>query len=278
MSTAQKIIKYLSIAFGIFLTVIICSAIFLAVHIFMDIFVVDEVYDDKSSYIEDNDYFYDEIFDEKTINDIDIELSVSKLYVYTSSELRVSITNMNDRINVKTEDNQLIISEKGNENLINNDDYAIVTLYVPYEMELGNLTINSGVGDIEVTSIDTAQLDVEIGVGKFNIKDSNSKNTKIEGGVGNLDISNSDLGKLDLKAGIGNCDIDATLENESKIETGLGNVKIKLTDGKDKYYFDIESGLGNIKLDGQKITSGRYGNNEGKNVTIKGGAGNIKIS
>lgn len=278
MSTAQRVIKYLAIAFGIFLSVTIISSIVMGVLAFTDIFVSDDsshIDSEEIKYIAD----YEDVFDTTEVKNLNIELDIAKLNIVKSDKLGITAYNLFEDFECDIKNGTLKILEDINMNrkIFNTEKTPNIILYVPEDFKFENVTIKSGVGNIDIEKLDANKLDVKFGTGNFDAENITVNETNFEGGVGELNITNSNLGRLEFKAGVGNSNIECKLNEDSKIECGVGNVTLTLIDEKEEYYFDIETGLGNISLDGEKVKNGTYGDKEAKDINIKGGIGNIKI-
>ena len=278
MSTSQKVIKYLAIAFGIFLGVSIISSIVIGVLAFTNLFVGDEniqIDNEEPKYIAD----YEDEFDVSEVKDLDIELDIAKLNIQKSDKLGIVAYNLIEDFDCEVKDGTLKIFEDINMNrkVFNTEKVPYITLYIPEDFKFENVVIKSGVGNIDIEKLYANNLNVKFGTGNFNAFDLEVNETKFEGGVGELNIYNSNLGKLNFKAGVGNSNIESKLSDDSEVKCGVGNVTLNLIDGKEEYYFDIETGLGNIFLDEEKVKNGTFGNKEAKNIDIEGGIGNIKI-
>lgn len=273
MSTSQKVIKYLAIAFAIFLVVSIISGIVMGVLAFTNIFVNDDT--EEIKYIAD----YEDVFDINEVKNLDIELDIAKLNIVKSDKLGILAYNLIEDFDCEVKNGTLKILEDINMNrkVFNTEKTPYITLYIPEDFKFENVNIKSGVGNIDVEKIDANKLEVTFGAGNFEAENITVNETDFNGGVGELKITNSNLGILNFKAGVGETEIESTLSDSSKIECGVGNVTLSLLGEKEEYCFDIETGLGNISLDGEKVKNGTFGNKEAKSVNVKGGIGNIKI-
>ena len=280
MNTTQKVIKYLAIAFGIFLSVTIISSVIFGVACFLNILDNNKSIEYNDSNVKISDKHYEKEFGIDEIRNLSIELNISKLYIVKGNQLGIKADNIYEGFSADVQNGELIISEDINldKKLFKSNRTSIVTLYIPEKFEFDSVTIKSGVGDINIEELNSKKIDATFGVGDFNAQNINSENTVFKGGVGDLNISNSDLGKIEYKAGIGDSDIECKLSDNSKIESGVGNITLKLLGSEESYYFDVEAGMGDITLNDNKIKNGNFGDKEAKEVKIKGGIGNIKIN
>lgn len=283
MSTAQKVIKYLAIAFGVFLSVTIISSIVMALMYFTNILIDDRNIPNNDSN-KNNEInltkYYNKEFKIDEVKELDIEFDISKFDIKKGDKLSVEAYNVDDKFLAYIQDDTFFISEniKLNKKIFKSISTPNITLYIPENFKFDNIDIKSGAGNISIDEITTNRLEVNMGAGNFEAKNIKANETKIQGGVGNLSITKSDIGKLEYKAGVGDSKIESVLNNNSKIESGVGNIKLTLIDERVNYYFDIETGIGNITLDGNKIKNGSFGDKEAKNIKIEGGIGNIDIT
>ena len=281
MSTTQKVIKYLAIALGIYLSINIVLGIIMGIVFVSDI--LNNNYSDKNENIKDTEVIadYEEEFKIDEIKELKIKLDISKLKIEKGDKLSVVGYNLYEECEFEVKEDTLVISEdiKRKIKIFEDGKTPNITLYVPENFEFNNVVINSGVGITNIEFLNTKKLDITFGTGNFNLNNINSNETKIKGGVGSLKIVNSNLGNLDFKAGVGDSKLECKINNGSKIESGVGNILLNLINEKDNYCYYIEKGLGNITINGKTMENGTFGDKEaGIYIKIIGGIGNIKIN
>lgn len=263
MSEAQKIIKYVAIAFAVSLIVSIFSGIY-----YLGGIVGHAVIDNEKEGINIEDYS-----NETTI--LNINISVSKLIIKEGPTFKVE--NNNDDINVKQDFNKLSIVEKVH--LFKIFDKSEVTVYIPSEMIFDKVYISNGAGTINIEDLKTKDLTLELGAGKIeinNLKVDNSAN--IDSGAGEVIINNANINNLSLQAGVGKFTLNTVLKGKSNIEAGIGSLNINLLDSKENYKIYALKGLGSINIDNRDFSNESVYGNGNNEIDIEGGVGSININ
>lgn len=269
MTTFQKVVKGLALAFAIFLIVNICFGILSAIGI---VFGISDVYSNAKRI----DMVRE--FDTSSIENIDISASISKIYVLKGDSIKVEATSVNENTVIKEERGKLVIVEKDKSNFFKSKKTSEIRIYLPENIYLRNFELDSGVSDTYIEYLRANRVDLDLGVGNVTLSKIYSNNAKINSGVGNLEITDGEIGNADFDLGVGNTNINAILNGNNKIECGVGDVDINLLRSIDGYEIDVDKGLGTVKLNNQKISENvKYG--EGLNkVHIEAGLGNIDIN
>lgn len=269
MTTFQKVVKGLALAFAIFLIVNICFGILSAIGI---IFGISDVYSNAKRI----DIVRE--FENSYIDDIDISVSISKIYILKGDTVKVEATSVNENTVIKEERGKLIIKEEDKSNFFKNKKLSEIRVYLPEDLYLRSFNLNSGVSDALVEFLRADRVNLDLGVGNVTISRLYSNNTKINSGVGNLEITDGEIGNSDFDLGVGNTNINAILNGNSKIKCGVGDVNVNLLRSIDGYEICVDKGLGTVKLNNKKISDNiKYG--EGLNkVNIEAGLGNIDIN
>ena len=261
MTNTQKIIKYLSLAFAFYLIISIILGI-LSIFNFID----------KTNTKEEVKYFKSVTLD-NSLDDIDINLKVTNLYIKNGDKFNVETTNKS--INIIQSNDKIKIIEKANIN-INDNNKVIIT--IPIDKKFNNISIDSGAGILDIENLVGENLDLDFGAGKVNVNNLiSNKKTDIDTGVGSVKFNNCKLTNMDLDMGIGKLEINGYFIGENKIDAGIGELFINLLNSKKDYTFKIDKGIGKILLDKEKLVdSKKYG--DGINlVDINGGIGTIEI-
>ena len=268
MNNMQRVIKYIAIAFGVFLTISIISAILSGVLF-------------AGSIISGVNYFnYSDIGAmremkvEGRINNIDIDLAIANLKIKRSEEFKIEYSS--DKINIDIKNNTINIWED-NYRMFKRENRKI-TIYIPNEMYFENIKIKAGVGETNIEELIGNDVDFEFGVGATTIRNLISNNsTHISGGVGKIDISGGVIKNLRLESGVGESVINCDLEGLSNINNGIGRLELNLIKSENSYTIIPRVGIGQMTLNGNKCSSDRsYGTGE-NTINIEGGIGEIKI-
>lgn len=268
MSSAQKVIKYLAISFAFLLIFGIISGIMSVV------IAISSAFSDK------NDYeIMDEIKDLEVSGEVkllDVDIASSNIVIKIGDTFKIETSNK--YIQCKQDYNMIYITERRH-NWFNNSSKSKLTIYIPKDMVLDGMSINSGAGTVSIEELSTRILNLDLGAGKVNIDNLNIyDNTKINGGTGEVTIKNSSLNNLNLNIGIGKFILEAKLFGNSEIDHGVGEVNLNLIGEKDDYQIHADKGLGSITISGNEIKDDLIVGNGTNKINIDGGVGSIDIN
>ena len=271
MTTAQKVIKYLAIAFAIFLIVTIISTITAT------LFAVSGILGLKKDIEENiNAEMTTTNFENSDITTLDIEIGFTNLTIKTAETLKVETDNNN--IQFKQEKQSLEIKEKNKKWFSNYEEKQLI-LYLPEDLEFDKVKIVTGAGKIDIETFNTESLAFELGAGETEIEKLNvSKECEIDGGAGKLSILDGIINDLDLDMGVGEVNLASNLTGKNEINAGVGKLNINLQGEKESYKIQADKGIGSIKIDGKEISNGEtFGDGENY-IEVDGGIGNIDIN
>lgn len=265
MSDVQRVIKYLAIAFAIYLVVLIVGAI-ISILGGLLFFGSDGVtsYEMVSSKFDEN---YE-------IKKMVIDIKASHLVIEDGEEFYVETNN--SRIEVKQNKDEINIKEKGFSWNRNNSSKVIV--HIPTNHKFDRFYLDAGAGKIDISSLKTNDLDLELGAGQVIIDNIESyKKSKIDGGAGEFIIKSGTLTNLDFDMGVGHAKFTSSILGNSDIDAGVGELNINIIGAEDDYELEIDKGVGNVLVDGKNVGSDTrvgYGINK---IDIDGGVGRITV-
>ena len=282
MTFWQKVIKYLAIAFAIFLIVNIIGVILSIIGVIGGIAffsntitdVREEIIQDQPNYLESPQVITDNIQIEN-ITKFEIDVKYSTLEIKNDDTFKVESNDKN--VTCTQRGNELIIKETGN-NWLNKKEGNTIIIYIPENKEFNEIDFDAGAGDISIETLTTKDFSFSIGAGKVEINKLNISNeAEIDGGAGKVDILSGEIRNLDLDMGIGEFNLNTKLLGNNNIEQGMGKLTIRLTDNMQNYTIKTVKGMGSITIDGEEAqNNATYGN--GQNiVNIEGGMGAIEI-
>lgn len=267
MNSTHNIIHKVARLFAIWLVVIIISSavglVFLftgGVSLFNKVTEGEEI---SSGTVYDN------------VEKLEIELSASGLEIIQGDVFSVSCDN--SLIKVKNRSGKLKISETSIPFV--NYKGTNVILSIPYGTVFETVNLETGAGIIKADALNCKKLDIDVGAGEVNVDLLKvSSNADIEVGVGKLTVMNSELNNLSLEVGVGEGSVTGTLTGKSEIEGGIGKLNLKLTGPKDNYTIKAVAGIGKVEIDGERI-KGDYSLGSGSDILdITGGIGSVDIS
>ena len=272
MTTTQKIIKYLAIAFALFLVISIFSIIF-----GLSRKIISSINSDKkdSKLLEEyttisNNVNNIESFKIDISND-DIEIKEGEKFEVKTNDPDVKFYHENSKVKIKT--------DKTFSWHLSNSSRGTIIIYLPNEFNISELDLNLGAGKIDIDKIFVETLLMDLGAGTMTAKEINVyEKATINGGAGNINIYSGTINNLNLKLGAGNASIQSDLTGSNTLTTGVGKLNLGLSRSKDNYKFDISKGLGNIILNDFDVSEDiLIGDGETK-IKISGAVGNIIIN
>ena len=272
MTTLQKVIKYLALAFAIFLTVSIVGGILSAVGLLGSLFSDDDaewgdVIGETKNYTVSSE-----------ISDLNIQINAADFYIKEGNSFSVESNLKNLEVDEKNGCLTLKDLTKIKLNGSNAYENAVLTIYVPVGTVFDNVNIKTGAGRFTVDSLSAASIGFELGAGDVTIsKLIAEKSANIEGGAGRITISDGAIKNLDLEMGLGQLNLTSALTGDCNLDSGVGEMNVTLLGSKDDYELDIEKGIGNITVDGKNVTDFGSSGNGANEVDIHGGVGAINV-
>lgn len=154
-----------------------------------------------------------------------------------------------------------------------------VTITVPEACVFGNVDIEMGAGEMNVTALSAGNLELQLGAGSVTLNNLFiGSAAKIEGGAGEFSVKSGEINNLTLECGAGAANVAAKLTGNSRIDSAIGQVDLRLDGTQEDYTVSFGVGLGACYYNGDQISrSGSFG--EGPNrVTVNGGLGMIHVN
>lgn len=271
MSEGQKVIKYIAIAFAIFLTVNIIGGIITAFACMVGVTGIVSISSNTENMID-----FSESYTE--VEQIQIECKFSNLSIKQGTEFKIEATTIEDKFECENKDGILKIREKEFRLFRNNISDSNITVYIPENSKLTNVKIEAGAGKVTIEKLSTDKLNLDLGAGSVKISDINvEKEAKINGGVGKVKIENSLLNNLELDCGVGEFEMTAKLIGNTDIDCGVGRLEINLIGNENDYKISAKKGLGSFSINSREIQNDtKYGN--GNNyIKIDAGVGSTIV-
>lgn len=264
MTAFQKTIKYLAMAFAIFLSVSIitgiCGALY-SVTYFLDGNTADEM---------------TELTVESDFTGISINLSVAELEIKTGDKFYVETNHKH----LKCEEKDDILKINETRTLFASHPKGMkVILTVPQDKIFDYVDISAGAGSVTIDELSSNMLDIELGAGELKAQWLNAvSNAEIDGGAGSVTIIGGHLSNADIDMGVGKLNLTSELSGKSSIDYGIGETNLVLIGEEDDYKIELDKGIGEAWLDGKKMSDDSvYGAGESC-IEIDGGIGELSIT
>ena len=271
MNKAQKIIKYVAIAFGLYLAINIIGWIVFGATMLLGIDIAGDIFAGAGT----ETVQYGEVF--SNVEELDIEIGFSDFEIKTGEELKVE-GQVHKEFKIKVENKTLKIEDVRKKWIFNTNDAAKLTLYVPEDLKFNKAEIEIGAGTTSIEKLNVSELDLNLGAGEVKIQNCNSEETNIKCGAGKVKIEKSLLKNLNLEAGVGEFSYNGYILGNSTIECGIGKLTLDLEGGEDLYSIKAEHGIGNININGNKAENNKVQGSGENRIKIEGGIGEIQIN
>ena len=269
MTTMQKIIKYLAIAFGAFLIVSIASGVF---GLFSVIAGVTSWTNNRESTVEIQDSAFSGVFSDD-VQILDMEIGAADIRIVVGDELYVETDN--PYITAEEVNGTLVIKEKSH---ISDLDGSKLTIYIPEEMVFTKANITTGAGRIDAEQLSCRKLNMELGAGMAEFQDLTvTDKADIEGGAGQIVIHNGKLNDLSFEMGLGEGDVAAALTGNCEITAGIGALYLTVLGDEDDYTIHAEQGIGRVEVENRVISGDTTIGSGSNRLELEGGIGNITV-
>ena len=270
MTAFQKVIKYLAIAFAIYLIIMIVGVIFSLFAVIIGL--------EKWSNSSNQEIVEHNITEYSNVEKLDIKLGVCRLEIKEASQIKVETSDVTDKFKCELKNGTLKIEDnKMNTNIFNNK-VPEVTIYIPRNYKFNEIDLELGVNNSNIYELNGKDISIEFGVGKARIDSLNGEKVEINGGAGETKIDNVNIEHLDLEAGIGSIVINGKILNNSEIVSGIGRLEVNLVGEKDNYELRLERGIGNLEVDGEKVREDENIGNGTIKIRIEAGIGETEIN
>lgn len=267
MSDIQSVIKYIAIAFAIYLVVMIIGGLLTFLGSMFLFFG-----NDKSITKEMNMLTFDNRYEIKELN---IDIKAASLIIEESENFAIKTNN--SYISLDQNKEILTIKEKSHRWFRDNNESKLI-IYLPKSIQFDKFRIDAGAGKIEIDNIISEEINLSLGAGQVIIDNLEAtKKSKISGGAGEMIIKNGLLNNLDFDMGVGHVKITSALKGDSDIDAGIGELEINILGPESDYELEVEKGIGRIEVNGKSLNNdSKYGNGINK-IEIDGGVGKIDI-
>lgn len=219
MTTFQKVIKYGAIAFGVFLTINIVSAIIMGFTILFGITMGFETGGNaqNTEFIQISENL---VLNQTEIENIKIDIANAKLTIKEGETLKLEANNVSKNFNYTVNGNTLKIEDNHTEfwgfQWGNNLSKSEVILYLPTIMELKDVKIHTGVNEMIIDNLIATDIKINCGVGTLNANKIRAEKLDIDAGAGKTEITDCIVEDLDLDTGTGKVEFNGDITRKSR--------------------------------------------------------------
>ena len=273
MRIAQHLIK----AFALFLAAIIIISVFSAIVGGIAL-LAGITGDDEWGWGDNTGPWVSTDYENQGIRELDINVKATSVRFRTSRDgEKVKVDTNNEYITTWIDGERLNVIEKSH-GVFGWGGSGDLIIYVREDVKFDDVKIEVGAGTLHIESLDTKQLDLNLGAGKSQISNLVvHDHARINGGAGKVDLYDENLQDAEIKLGVGKTDIRAKLTGRSKIESGVGKLDLDLLGEERDYRITIDKGLGSVHLGSQSLDDGAVYGDGNNYVDIESGVGAVDI-
>lgn len=265
MTKLQKLIKYLAVAFGIFLTISIVSGVVSVLGILTGLSAGSNV-----AHSSDSTTFGPFSSD---LDRLELEIGAADIEIVTGETLLVLTDN--PYITAEERNGTLVIRESSH---IANLESSSLTLQIPGGMTFGQVKLVTGAGRLRLETLSCRELEWELGAGQAEVQSLTvTGEADIDGGLGQFIIHDGSIHDLDFDMGMGEAELCLLLTGRCEISAGVGSLALTIPAALEDYTISAEQGLGRIEVDGMTVTGkGTLGTGSHR-LALEGGIGSISV-
>lgn len=263
MTAKQKLIKYLALAFAVFLIVSFALGIFEILSSLLEMEV-------KKPIGTESLYSYS-VSD--TVSELEISISAADLKIITGDAFCIST----DNDNITCHENGSLLTVEDKERFSLSPGEAVL-IEVPADKSFDKITLNAGAGEVTVDILNTAELSMNFGAGDF-FADTLFVTAKayINCAAGEVTVNGGTVNNLEMNTAIGDVALACSLKGKTEIDCAVGDVSLDLPDSLSEYSIKLDKGICSASLNGENMEDEkRYGDGFSR-IEIDGAVGDIRI-
>lgn len=155
---------------------------------------------------------------------------------------------------------------------------AMLTIYYPKDFEFENLTVETTAAKLNADRLCAGKLKLDMGTGDTKIKYLSANTVAdIDGGAGLITVEDGALSNLDLELGVGKLELRAALNGKCELNLGVGGAEITLLGAKEDYTLEMEKALGKFTVDGVEVTEFGLQGSGPNHLELEGGVGSVEL-
>ena len=144
MNSFQSIIKIFAVCLAVFIIINIFGAIIFGIGVLTNILGGDDIHNNHQDYQTETSESYTQTY--SNVREIKIDLIASRLTIKRGNELRVEVDTSKIPVSSKVINDTLKIEETRTSSFWRNNFSANIVLYVPDDMDLRKLKLETGAG------------------------------------------------------------------------------------------------------------------------------------
>ena len=197
----------------------------------------------------------------ESFDNIKLDISVSNLTVTTGDSYSISYDTNRAVLIPKYEVSHgtLTVTQKSKHNNFWGSTYCAITITVPENTVLHNLTADGSVGDVLFQNIQAQKSTLDFSVGDLDLENCALGDCSIDTSTGDIDVQDCTFGNMGIDTSVGDVSVSVSQDLASydmTLDTGVGEVTVNGGSHKDHYEskgdssntFTIDNSTGDISV------------------------------
>lgn len=241
---------------------------------------------------ETKDYDYEKL-DIEAVKEIDIDVSNARVEFKASENdkfgISVSVCDNSGEPVIKTDNGKISVEQKSGFHLfsINFDIWSLfsekgntVTVYIPKNASLNNISVDTSNGAIDMQSqITTKELELHTSNGKITIDNMTcTDKADIKTSNGAVNCNGSFNKDTYLKSSNGRIELTGSYKGKTYVKTSNGAITFTTTESEKSYNIEAETSNGSIKVNGVKVSDDYNQKSAGASNTLELDTSNGSVS
>ena len=269
MTPLQKTLKYLAMAFAIFLCISILIGIFgglYTVSYFISVNSGEKVVESIMT----------EQFSGGEITGLRVNISAAELEIKAGEKFSVET---NHKYITCKENGDILEIDETKPFFASHPGGMKVILTVPKETVFDYADIRTAAGSLKIDNFRVNSFSANLGAGELSANGLYVlHNTEIEGGAGSVTIQHSYLNNADIDMGVGELDFEGELDGNCSIDYGIGETNLVLSGTDNDYTIELDKGIGEAMIEGKKMSDDSVYGYGIRQIEIDGGIGELNIT
>lgn len=216
---------------------------------------------------------------ESIFENISINASALQIKIKTGNKYDVSYSGSDKYMPTAEIDGSTLNITQSDVNYLHNGSSAKLTITLPEDLSLNDVTIYTDVADVELSSLNIDTLTLQTNVGDIDIKSCTIRAAGITSDVGDVDLEKCETEEVTIECHLGDVECKKTTYSSMDITNNMGDVDLEYEKGS-SYNITAECDAGSVKVDGQSYGQSYQDTSSGSDagmISVHANLGSIKL-
>lgn len=211
---------------------------------------------------------------------LDIDVKLGDVTIENGADYGVELSWSGERYELRyaNENGILKVWDTGAETSFGAGYNASVTVYVPVEAALTDVSLNLSMGDASIYNLTTDKLSVDCDMGGADLNDITAQVLDINLDMGSVDLYGGTVGEsLTARVAMGGAELYGDFPCDIDITANMGSVSLGLQRPASDYNCTLDSSMGSITVDGEEYSRNYHGGNGPHSLKASSSMGSVEI-